>query len=128
MTEIDRRVSGSFLTPTQIAKVAYEANAEYCRSIGDPVAPWEVTEESTTKGVFALISDPSLTPEQLHQSWMAQKIREGYRYGKVKDAEAKTHPNLVDYSALPEQQRVKDYLFQAIVRVLAALPKGYVHV
>ena len=33
--------------------------------------------------------------EQLHESWCAAKVRDGWIYGDVKDAEARTHPCLV---------------------------------
>lgn len=116
------------MTPEQIARVCHVANAAYAETLGEQSVSWEVGRESSIKGVEALINDPSLTPEQLHTLWYAQKVKDGWRYGPTKDVEAKTHPQMVLYSQLPEEQRVKDYLFQAIVRVLARLPKGYVHV
>jgi hypothetical protein len=36
----------------------------------------------------------------------------------VKDEGKKEHPNLVPYDQLPAEQRVKDRLFQMVVRVI----------
>lgn len=59
------------------------------------------------------------TPEDLHQSWCDFKAADGWVYGEVKDAEAKTHPCLVPYEELPEEQRIKDDLFKAVVGALS---------
>ena len=56
-----------------------------------------------------------VTPEQSHVSWMREKTDNGWVYGEVKDPENKTHPCIVDYDKLPQEQRVKDHLFKAIV-------------
>lgn len=43
-----------------------------------------------------------------HDRWMAQKISQGYQRGDIKDEEAKTHPCLVPYEELPENEKDKD--------------------
>lgn len=119
------------MTPEQIAAVCHEANRMYCTVTGDRSQPeWYDAPEwqkiSAVQGVQTLIADPSLTPEQMHQNWMAFKLRDGWTYGLIKDAEKKQHPCMVEYSALPEVQKMKDHLFHAIVKTLAKLPVGYV--
>jgi hypothetical protein len=52
-----------------------------------------------------------------HEQWMFHKLQEGWQYGSVKDAVKKEHPCLVPYEELPIEQRTKDYIFGAIVRV-----------
>ncbi|WP_414639273.1 RyR domain-containing protein [Archangium sp.] len=55
-----------------------------------------------------------------HENWMRQRLDSGWRFGPSKDAEAKTHPCLVDYAELPESQRKKDTVvvqaFRAVSR------------
>jgi RyR domain len=109
-----------------IARACYEANAVYAESIGEETLPWQVVKDSVVNGVETLIADPSLTPAEMHDNWAKFKVEDGWTYGEEKDTEKKTHPQLVPYEDLPEEQRVKDYLFQGIVRALAKLPKGYV--
>jgi len=78
-------------------------------------------QDSAIAGAKAIYDNPSTTPEQSHEGWMAQKVADGWVYGEVKDAEAKTHPCMVQYSELPSSQRVKDTLFGAVVRGVLGL-------
>lgn len=47
-------------------------------------------------------------PERSHENWMLHKRNHGWVYGAEKDVEKKTHPCMVPYSDLPEEQRAKD--------------------
>jgi len=58
------------------------------------------------------------SPAESHAAWLALKVAEGWIYGPVKDADAKTHPCCVPYSELPQAQRVKDFLFRAVVNAM----------
>lgn len=117
-------------TPEQIlhaAIVAHETNRAFCRTLGDFSQPdWGVAPEwqrtSALNGVQAIADNPATTPEQSHEGWSREKIENGWTYGPVKDADAKTHPCLVPYSELPEAQQRKDALFGAVVRVMLGLP------
>ena len=51
------------------------------------------------------------------------KIADGWVYGKIKDAELKTHPCCVPYEQLPVEQRAKDYIFRAIVKTCIEITK-----
>ena len=104
-----------------IARLCHEVNRGYCEGIGDhSQVPWEQAPESVRqsaiKGVRYALKHPEATPESQHQVWMDDKIKEGFVYGPEKDLEKKTHHCLVPYGELPEAQRVKDYLFLAVVR------------
>ena len=48
------------------------------------------------------------------------KADEGWKYGPVKDADKKEHPCFLPYHNLPLEQRMKDYLFGAIVAAFYA--------
>lgn len=106
-----------------IARVAHEANRAYCLTNGDESqAGWNETpdwqKESVILGVMNVIRDPDTTPEKSHEGWMAHKAAEGWVFGPVKDAAAKTHPCMRLYKDLPVEQRVKDHLFLAVVKSL----------
>ena len=102
-----------------IAKVCHEVNRAYCVSIGDnSQVSWDEAEQwqkdSAMNGVkFHLEND--VTPEQSHENWMAEKLADGWAFGTVKDPSRKLHPCIVPYNELPLEQRVKDYLFKAVV-------------
>jgi hypothetical protein len=104
----------------QVAQVCHETNRAYCDSIGDhSQKPWSEAEpwqrESAVKGVEFKIANPDAAPSAQHDAWIADKLVAGWKFGPVKDAEKKEHPCLVDYEDLPVEQRIKDYLFVAIV-------------
>lgn len=107
----------------RIARVTHEVNRAYCIATGDHSQPpfeqipdWQFS--SAIAGVRAVLDGTALTPEDQHESWAAQKIAEGWVYGRAKDPVMKTHHCLVPYAELPQEQRVKDYLFRAVVEAM----------
>jgi len=109
---------------TDIAHIAHEANRALCASHGDYSQPtwddapeWQI--ESALDGVRYHLAHPSSPAWASHANWMQQKEADGWRYGPVKDAEAKTHPCMVPFEKLPASQQAKDHLFTAIVNALA---------
>lgn len=114
----------------QIAKVAHETNRAYCQSIGDNSQPsWEEApdwqKQSAIQGVeYHLDGHASgIVPEasHSHECWLEEKRATGWKYGPVKDPDKKEHPCFLPYEELPVEQRMKDYLFGAVV---AAFWKG----
>lgn len=108
-------------TVEMIARICHEANRALCIAIGDvSQVGWDEAPDwqkaSAREGVTKAMAGEG--PEQLHVSWCDAKVRDGWIYGDVKDPEAKTHPCLVPYADLPPDQRYKDHLFSAIVRVM----------
>src|SRR5690242_573873 len=106
-----------------VAQVCHEANRAYCKILGDLSQPsWELApdwqKESACLGVQRVLEDPVITPEQLHESWVEQKVRGGWKYGPEKNPALKTHPCMVPYAELPELQRKKDALFRGICQGL----------
>ena len=108
---------------TAAAQAAHEANRAYCIALGDASQmPWESAPEwqktSARNGVIGVVSGN--TPEQSHESWLAEKQAAGWKYGAVKDAEKREHPCFVPYWQLPPAQRAKDGVFVSTVRALLA--------
>lgn len=110
-----------------IARVAHLINAAYCASLGDTSqTSWEDApewqRESAVNGVNMHLANPDATPEQSHESWLAQKVEAGWVYGDVKDADAKTHPCCVPFAELKPEQKAKDFLFRGVVHALKDIP------
>lgn len=108
----------------QIAKVCHEANKAFCETIGDnSQKTWNEAEQwqrdSAVNGVQFALGNPNATASAQHDSWLADKEKDGWVYGDVKDASKKTHPCIVPYNELPLEQRLKDYLFKAISNALS---------
>ena len=105
-----------------IARAAHEVNRAYCAGIGDTSQlAWDDAPDwqraSAIMGVSFHVAAPR-TPEESHNSWMAQKVADGWSYGAYKDPENKKHPCMCSYSELPAEQRIKDHLFKAVVDTL----------
>jgi RyR domain len=107
-----------------IAKVCHEANRAYCQATGDPSQPiwaeapqWQ--KDSAINGVLfhlkTLAQGSKPLPSASHENWLKQKAEEGWTYGPVKDAEKKEHPCFLPYTLLPVGQKLKDFIFCAIV-------------
>ena len=114
------------LSAEQIAQVAHEVNRAYCQAIGDEYLPsWDLAptwqKDSVLNGVKWRLQNPDTTPEQTHESWLKQKVAEGWVYGRKKDLDTKQHPCLVPYVELPTSQKAKDYLFNTVVKQLSNL-------
>jgi len=113
-------------TVTEIAQLTHEVNRLYCKAIGDnSQKPWNKApqwqQDSARQGVEFLLWHPKATPESSHKNWLKHKKAEGWKHGTVKDEKTKTHPCMVPYNKLPEEQKVKDYLFHTIVRGMEGL-------
>jgi len=103
------------------AQAAHEMNRIYCQANGDDSQPtWEAAPDwqksSAINGVRGALSGN--TPEQSHESWLAEKSATGWKYGLVKDPEKKEHPCFVPYAELPPAQQQKDHLFIATVKAM----------
>jgi hypothetical protein len=108
------------MRPERIARVAHEVNKAYCEALGDnSQLPWdeapEWQKESALMGVNLHIGNPEAGPQASHESWMAQKVADGWVWGAAKDPEKKEHPCLVPFADLPREQQAKDYIFRAVV-------------
>ena len=110
----------------RIARLAHEVNRAYCLSLGDTSQPaWEDApdwqRQSAIDGVRFRKDNLDATAESQHVAWLESKRADGWKYGPVKDAEAKEHPCFLPYDQLPVEQRAKDYLFTAVVRTCLSM-------
>lgn len=103
----------------KIARICHQANKAYCESLGDnSQVDWENAPDwqrrSAVIGVDLHLSG-DYGPEASHESWMKEKLSDGWVYGPVKDADKKEHHCLVPFDELPKDQQAKDYLFKGVV-------------
>ena len=107
-----------------IARVVHEALRAWCAANGQQAYPaWsrapKDSRQSTIESVLHIIKNPNASPGEHHEQWVAQKRREGWRIGEIKNRKAKTHPLLVTYDELPEIERTKDRILIAITKAIA---------
>lgn len=104
----------------KIAKVCHQANKAFCEANDDfSQKDWEQAEtwqkDSAMLGVNFRIGNSDAGHDAQHNSWMKQKVDDGWIHGETKDPVAKTHPCIVPFDQLPKHQQQKDALFCAIV-------------
>ena len=109
----------------KIAQVMHETTRAWQAANGqDPAPPWsrapQWMKDASIASVLWRIENPSAGVSAQHDQWMAQKKRDGWKHGKIKDGAKKTHPLLVPYTKLPEVERRKDALVNAVVDALVA--------
>lgn len=108
-----------------VARICHQANKVICEANGDTSQKnWEEAEQwqrdSAKNGVTFRVENPEAPESAQHDAWSADKVKEGWVYGEVKDPVAKTHPCLVPFDQLPPFQQLKDKLFCAIVDAVVA--------
>lgn len=101
------------------ARATHETNRAWCLAHGDTSQPaWDDAPDwqkaSAINGIRGVLAGN--TPEQSHESWLAEKAATGWKFGAVKDPEKKEHPCFVPYAELPPEQRAKDHVFVAVAR------------
>jgi hypothetical protein len=108
------------MTVEDVAKICHEANRSLCQTHGDfSQTSWddapEWQKESAIKGVKFVLENPNSPASASHDSWLKEKLENGWSYGEVKDVDKKLHPCMVPYDQLPKHQQAKDHLFKGVV-------------
>lgn len=109
-----------------VAAVCHDVNRAYCQALGDLSQPTWATapdwqRESAKAGVRFYMNEPAAGPHAGHESWLTQKLAEGWKYGPEKDPDRKLHPCIVPFEELPREQRAKDYIFRAVVLAMTGV-------
>jgi hypothetical protein len=104
-----------------IAKEAYAMSLAYAEAIGEnSLRSWDeldtYTRERFIANVSFVLKDPIATPKELHEFWRNALLKAGWKLGPYEDSHSKTHPCLVLWGFLPEEQQVEYALFIAFVR------------
>ena len=106
------------------AQFVYDAARLAAIAANAPIVPelWEDREEAFKAQFREVIErqmgdQRSRSPEELHGSWMQAYFAMGWKYGPERCTEAKTHPDLVPYADLQQQEQDKDAVFVALCEI-----------
>ena len=67
--------------------------------------PIDTTNVSSPDALDSLVEQMS---KNFHEIWVETRIQQGWRYGEQRNDELKTHPCLVPYEELPEEEKEYD--------------------
>lgn len=73
---------------------------------------------------FELMKLRELIAENVHDAWAAERIADGWVYGKERDDKKKTHPSLIPYHELSEEEKKYDRITSETT-IRAILSNGY---
>lgn len=106
------------------AEFVYNAARLAAIAANAPIVPvqWAKREEAFRNQFRKVISrqcgeQGSMSPEELHGSWMQSYLDMGWVYGDTYDKERYTHPDLVPYAQLGQLERDKDAVFIALCEI-----------
>ena len=117
---------GPGLPPLEVrrAQFVYEAARLAAQAAKAPVVPdsWDQREDAFKVQFLDVIArqcgpNRSLSPEELHGSWMQAYFSMGWVYGEGYDREKRVHPDLVPYAQLGELEQDKDAVFVALCEI-----------
>lgn len=102
----------------------YEAARIQAEAMLAPIVPepWDQRDEAFQDqfvDVVAMMCGPDrkTSPEELHDDWVKAYEKMGWRYGPVRDVEAKTHPDLVPFEELGDLEQSKDAIFITLTEI-----------
>lgn len=109
----------------EIAKVCHQADKGICESWGDfSQKDWDDLpkehQECTVAYVEYLLLNSDVTPIEQHDAWVQSKLAIGWVRWNPDCIVPNTHPCMVEYEELGHQRHVRDTVFAAIVRRMAA--------
>jgi len=106
------------------AEFVYEAARIAALAAKAPIipAPWSEREQLFREQFLGVIErqcgpQRSISPEELHGSWMNAYFAMGWKYGEKYDREKRIHPDLVPYAQLGQLERDKDAVFVALCEI-----------
>lgn len=110
------------------AKFVYEAARIENEAAGRPInpEPWEHRAEDFRRNMIRAVAKQcgprrSRSPKALHEAWVRAYKRMGWRYGKIRDAHLRTHPDMVPYQKLGRLEREKDWVYMKLCEIAARI-------
>ena len=104
-----------------VAQAGYEALRVIDQNNGNlHIKPWSEAPQSERNRflmeVRIIMDSPHSSPETRHNNRVSEMTRSGWMYGINNDAIKKTNPSLLPYERLSPVRRLKNKVFQEIVR------------
>lgn len=102
----------------------YEAARLQAMAVDATVVPerWEEREQAFKDQFLDVVEmmcglNRKTSPEELHDNWVKAYEEMGWKYGPVRDPDAKTHPDMVPFDELEQREQDKDAVFVALCEI-----------
>lgn len=102
----------------------YEGARQQAAAVDAPIIPepWSTRDTAFRTQFLAVVEmmcgpDRKCSPEELHDDWVLAYEAMGWRYGPVRDPEAKTHPDMVAFDMLSPREQIKDEVFVRLCEI-----------
>lgn len=109
---------------TRQAMFVYEVARLQAAAVDAPIVPepWSQRDDAFRSQFLNVIEmmvgpDRKSSPKELHQDWIEAYEAMGWQYGPMRDADAKTHPDMVPFSELGWKEQIKDAVFVALCEI-----------
>jgi hypothetical protein len=100
------------------ALFVYQSGNLASKMMGADIVPedWDHRDEKFKANFIKAVDNQcsesrSNSPEESHEKWMKSYLEMGWKYGRERNPELKTHPDLVPYDQLSETEKRKDEVF-----------------
>lgn len=114
------------LSAEEIARIVHEQNRAYQYILQDtnPSQPWDSEEEWIRDSLIHAVEliQAGLDEAEIQQVWVDSRFAMGWELGDDKNYESipPTHPNLVPFSKLPEDEKRKARATVALVKIYSS--------
>lgn len=119
---IEWPVNGSLLERRTV--FIYETARLQAASVNAPIIPepwstrdWAFRSQMVQHVAFMMSPDRFTDPGIAHDSWWDAYEKLGWMYGPVRDPDKKTHPDMIPFSELGWQERIKDAVYIALCEI-----------
>ena len=84
--------------------------------------PWAGREKAFKDQFLPVIAmmcsdERKSSPKELHDDWVKAYEVMGWKYGPIRNVEAKTHPDMIPYEELGFAEQIKDAVFVALCEI-----------
>jgi len=78
--------------------------------------PWEKRDLKFRQNMIRAVAKQCglkrmTSPAKLHQAWVEAYLKMGWQYGRKRNVDLKTHPDMVPFDRLGRKEQEKDWVF-----------------
>ena len=104
------------MTESDVIEIVRKVYEGYYQLLGQK--PCEDTSSTVPSTVKYLLNHSEVSIQDLHALWVLSMTKQGWVYGEQVDTVAKTHPQIVPYDQVDQNEQFKDMFTTVLLDVL----------